>query len=94
MMNGDNDDPKAVPRIPAAEALRRLYDAKITQLTKYGVPEPERIMVSVDYAVSELQRCAIEPIGEGGIGRLEDDLYRAIGCDRFTGIRYPPEPRA
>lgn len=82
--------PSAPARIPAEQALRRLYDAKVEQLAQYGVREPDRIMIAVDYACSEIWRCHIGPLPPGGIGKLEDDLYRAIGCDRFTGLRFAP----
>lgn len=74
--------------IPAADALRRLYDAKLDELTRYGLPERERIPIAVDYACGEVWRCQIQPMPDGGIVRLEDDLYRAIGFDRSTGLRF------
>lgn len=86
----DPKDPKPPARVPAADALRRLYDAKIGELTRYGIPERERITIAVDYACSEVWRCSIEPMPPGGIVKLEDDLYRAIGFDRLTGLRFPP----
>lgn len=75
--------------IPAADALRRLYDSKLDELTRYGLPERERIPIAVDYACGEVWRCQIQPMPDGGIVRLEDDLYRAIGFDRSTGMRFP-----
>lgn len=81
-------------RIPAAEALRRLYDAKVEHLRRCGVPEAESIPYAIDYACSEIHRCDVLPMGPGGLGKLEDDLYRAVGFDRLTGIRGAPlEPR-
>jgi nucleotide-binding universal stress UspA family protein len=77
--------------IPAAEALRRLYDAKVEQLRRLGLPESERIPLAVDYACGEVWRCHIQPMPEGGIVKLEDDLYRAIGFDRLTGLRFTPQ---
>lgn len=82
--------PTAAPRVTAAEALRRLYEAKVEQLRLAGVREPDRILIAVDYACGEVWRCNIEPMPEGGLGGLEDALFRALGIDRFTGVRYPP----
>lgn len=75
--------------IPAAVALRRLYDAKAADLQRLGVPERERIPIAVDYACGEVWRCQIQPMPPGGIVKLEDDLYRALGYDRLTGVRFP-----
>lgn len=75
--------------IPAAEALRRLYDAKDADLQRLGVPERDRIPLAVDYACGEVWRCQIQPMPDGGLPRLEDDLYRALGYDRTTGLRFP-----
>lgn len=75
--------------IPAAEALRRLYDAKAADLQRLGVPERDRIPLAVDYACGEVWRCQIQPMPDGGLPRLEDDLYRALGYDRTTGLRFP-----
>lgn len=84
--------------VPAAEALRRLYDAKLAELTRYGVRDPDRTTIAVDYACGEIHRCQIEPFPPGGLGALEADLYRAIGFDPATGLRHAPldprEPRA
>lgn len=77
--------------VPAAEAFRRLYDAKLGELTKYGVREPQRITMAVDYAASEVWRCAIQPMPKGGVVALEDELYKAIGFDRNTGLRFAPK---
>lgn len=90
MSTDEGTGPPPAARADPAEALRRLYDAKISQLQQVGVPEPERIMIAVDYACGEIWRCSIGPMPVGGIGKLEDDLYRAIGCDRFTGVRFAP----
>lgn len=86
----DPKDPKPPARVPAAAALRRLYDAKIGELQRYGLSERERIPIAVDYACGEVWRCSIEPMPPGGIVKLEDDLYRAVGFDRLTGERFPP----
>jgi len=75
--------------IPAADALRRLYDAKAAELQRVGVPERERIPLAVDYACGEIWRCQIQPMPAGGLPKLEDDLYRALGFDRTTGVRFP-----
>ena len=75
--------------VPAADALRRLYDAKAAELARYGVPERERIPLAVDYACGEVWRCQIQPMPPGGLPKLEDDLYRALGFDRTTGMRFP-----
>lgn len=80
--------------VPAAEAMRRLYDAKMIELQRYGVPERDRIPIAVDYACGEVHRCHIQPMPPGGVTRLEDDLYRALGYDRVTGVRFPPESHA
>lgn len=90
MSTDEGTGPPPAARADPAEALRRLYDAKIDQLRQVGVPEPQRIMVAVDYACGEIWKCSIGPMPVGGIGKLEDDLYRAIGCDRFTGVRFAP----
>lgn len=82
------------PRIEPAEALRRLYEAKVEELRRYRIPEAERIPLAVDYACSEVWRCHVLPMPRGGIGSLEDALYRELGFDRTTGLRYPPETRA
>lgn len=87
----DPKDPRAPSRVPAADALRRLYDAKVGELASYGVREPDRITIAVDYACGEVWRCSILPMPEGGIVRLEDELYAAIGFDRVTGVRFPPK---
>lgn len=91
MSTDEGTGPPPAARADPAEALRRLYDAKIDQLRQVGVPEPQRIRVAVDYACGEIWRCSIGPMPVGGIGKLEDDLYRAIGCDRFTGVRFAPQ---
>lgn len=83
--------PRAPERIPAIVALRRLYDAKLGDLARVGVREPDRITIAVDYACGEVWRCSILPMPEGGIVRLEDELYAAIGFDRVTGVRFPPQ---
>lgn len=75
--------------VPAAEALRRLYDAKAAELQRYGLSERERIPLAVDYACGEVCRCRIQPMPAGGLPKLEDDLYRALGFDRTTGLRFP-----
>lgn len=79
-----------IDRIPAAVAFRRLYEAKVGELTKYGVRDPDRIRIAVDYAASEVWRCAIQPMPAGGVTKLEDDLYADLGFDRATGLRFPP----
>lgn len=79
-----------IERIPAVVAFRRLYEAKVGELTRYGVRERDRIPIAVDYAASEVWRCAIEPMPPGGVTKLEDDLYAELGYDRSTGLRFPP----
>lgn len=83
----ENGQPK---RVPPGEAMRRLYDAKVGELTRYGVREPDRTTMAVDYACSEVHRCMILPMPPGGVGQLEDELYAALGFDRTTGIRFTP----
>jgi hypothetical protein len=70
-------------RIPARDALRRLYDAKFSQLTDYGWGSlEERKREAADYACSEVYRCDTGPLPPGGISKLENDLYASIGLDR------------
>lgn len=86
----DNQGSSGPVRVPPAEALRRLYDAKVGELTRYGVREPDRTTIAVDYACGEIWRCDILPMPAGGIVKLEDDLWAALGVDRLTGVRFPP----
>lgn len=89
MSDDEGTGPKHPARVPAAEALRRLYDAKTAELVRCGVPERVRIPFAVDYACGEIWRCSIDPMPAGGIVQLEDDLYRSLGFDRATGVRFP-----
>lgn len=85
------DDTGAAGTVPpAAEVLRRLYDAKVGELTRYGVREPERTRIAVDYACSSIHTIRHQPFPDGGIGQLEDELYDAIGFNRVTGLRHAP----
>lgn len=81
-------------RVPAAVAFRRLYEAKVGELTRYGVRDPDRITIAMDYAASEVWRCDIQPMPPGGVGKLEDDLYAELGFDMRTGLHYTPKPVA
>lgn len=74
----------------AAVVLRRLYDAKVGELKRYGVREPERTRIAVDYACSSIHTLRHAPFPAGGIGQLEDELYDAIGFSRVTGLRHTP----
>lgn len=90
MTQPEESTTRAPAREDPASSLFRLYEAKLGELTRYGVREPDRTTMAVDYACSEVWRCSIAPMPEGGIVRLEDELYRRIGVDRCTGLRFPP----
>lgn len=87
-MSSESYDPHR-PRDPA-EILRRLADAKIDELTRYGVREPERTRMAVDYACSTIYTFRCAPFPPGGIGQLENELYRQLGFDRASGLRFNP----
>lgn len=86
--SSESSEPSGPPT--AAAILRRLYDAKVGELTRYGVREPERTRIAVDYACSSIHTIRHQPFPLGGIGQLEDELYDAIGLNRVTGLRHPP----
>lgn len=95
MDNPPDADTTRLTRPSAAEAHRRLYDAKLADLQRYRMPAPERVQIAMDYACSEMHRF-YEPgtMPPRGVVQLEDDLYRVLGVDRLTGLRYPPQAPA
>lgn len=90
MSEHDDDTLRESGPAPAAEVLRRLYEAKHAELQKFRVPEPDRSTIAVDYACSSIHALQHQPFPAGGIGQLEDELYASIGLDRSTGLRFTP----
>lgn len=83
---------------PAAERdparlMRRLADAKLAELQRYGVKDPDRTRIAVDYAVGAVHGFRHDPFGPGGVGALEDALYAELGVDRVSGLRHA-QPQA
>lgn len=82
----DQQEPEAMPvggrsvRVlpPAAEVLRRLYDAKLADLARFDIPAGERVEIAIDYACSCIDRCDHAPYPAGGLPRLESDLISAL----------------
>jgi hypothetical protein len=77
----------APQRIPPAEALRRLYDAKVSDLARYEIPVAQRRVFALDFACGEVWRCSTTPMPSGGLIQLERELCAELGIDRFTGER-------
>jgi hypothetical protein len=83
----------APQRCSPAEAHRRLYDAKASELARYEIPVAERRLLALDYAAGEVWRCWTTPMPKGGVIELERELCEELGIDRQTGEKIA-QPRA
>lgn len=63
---------------PAAEVLRRLYDAKLADVARFDIPQRERVEIAIDYACSCIDRCDHAPYPPGGLPRLESELLATL----------------
>lgn len=92
MTSEQTEDEAPVERDPA-RLMRRLADAKLDELSRYGVKDPDRTRIAVDYAVGAVHGFRHDPFGPGGVGALEDALYVELGMDRVSGLRHS-QPQA
>lgn len=77
------EDRKPV-RIAPAEALRRLYNAKMRDLREQTNWTPSAMKeYAIDYACSSIDRCQIGTYPPGGIIALENELRAELGQPRY-----------